>query len=109
MCELILVLVFFAYIGSQFPKLYPASNETHSLIFFAAMASFVIAGIWFGFRQGSIGVGFLTWFLLTGFFFKLRTYAVEMVYRIWKPCPLSRQNCGLRLCKAVFDFQLRKS
>ena len=42
-------------------------------------------------------------------FIPVRTYAVETVYRIWKPCPLSRQNRGLRLCKAVFNFQLRKS
>ena len=41
--------------------------------------------------------------------FTTRSYAVEMIYRIWKPCVLSGQNRDLRLCKAVTDFQLRKS
>ena len=32
-----------------------------------------------------------------------------MLYRIWKPYLLNRQNRGLRRCKAVLNFQLRKS
>ena len=39
----------------------------------------------------------------------IRTYAVEMLYRIWKPYSLNEQKRGLRLCKAIFNFQLRTS